>query len=95
MSDDPRYAEGLVPERTDVWTNEWVPANAFTIRCLMPRGSGAKFSIGDLTGIVRQYLTDNGVEPHELEGFLANWGTHADLVNTGHGHVPGDRPPRY
>jgi hypothetical protein len=106
MTDDPRYAEGFVPERTDVWTDEWVPANAYTIRGIIPRGAAAKFSMDELNGIVRQYLTDHGVieeEPGLLaEGFLFNYRPGVDLrkMHDDHErvqepHIPGARPPRY
>lgn len=100
ITDDPRYAEGFVPEGADVRTGEWVPANAYTIRGIIPRGAAAKFSIDELNGIVRQYLTDHGVieEEHGMlaEGFLFNFRPGVDLCTLHDDrHVPGAQPRFY
>ena len=72
MTGDPRYKQGLVPARTDVWTDEWVPANGLIIRAAIERGDGAKLDMDELTGIVTAYLASHGVDPKHLEGFLLN-----------------------
>jgi hypothetical protein len=86
MTDDPRYKQGLVPERTDVWTDEWVPATGFMIRGIFAAGEAEKFDIDDLAEIVRQYLRDHGVSPEHAEGFLFRYSAGIDLHALADGH---------
>ena len=80
ISDDPRYKKGLVPESQQGPTSgEWVPANAFSVRGIFPRGEAVKFSIDELTGVVRDWLAARDVELKHHDGFIFNYRPNYDM----------------
>ena len=68
--DEARRA-GYVPERTDMWTDKWVRADAFIVRGVFSPGDGAMFSTDKLAAAVRHFLAAYGVDA-EVEAFLKN-----------------------
>lgn len=55
-------AQGFVPVTAEVWTNDYVQANAVVIRAVFARGDAQRFDCAELRDLIGAWLAERDVE---------------------------------